>query len=159
MQSCCLDIQKLIMNFSYGAEFTYEELLRDIHFVLDVRDSINRGLFRPICLDKIQQRLVPTPYVHEYPYHPHRNLERVGVFGDVIRYLSYYIRDDFFKRIHSYRTVFERYLSLANCFGLSYWNIIFNKYFIHFEQDDFVAIGLDAYFDIKMSLPILPPGH
>ena len=148
------DCENIIIQFAYNRRFGFDKLFKEINFILDVKDSINSNLFRPCVYDSYQQTLIASPYKEFHPFTPHSSIEPTGIWDDSVKFLSYSLKSEYFSKIHSYRSVFERYLGLLVKHGLSYWNIMFSKYFIKLENDDFHEDQFLFFLDFKSSHPL-----
>ena len=148
------DCEKLIIEFAYKRKFCFDKLFRELEFCIDVKNSINSNLFRACVFDRYQHRFVPSPYREFYPFTPHSSIEPTGIWDDSVKFLSYSLKSEYFSKLRSYRTVFERYLGLLIKNGLTYWNILFSKYFIKLENEDFHKEQFLFFLDFKSSHPL-----
>ena len=130
------DIFELITEFTWGGKICYDNLKDQVLSLIDIRNSIESVFFKEVCFCTVQEKCVVSPYIDFHPFYPWKQLHPLGIWNPKMRYLHYHLSNNYFRRIRGYRMVFVKHLEILFVNGLSYWNYMFDRYFVHIRPSD-----------------------
>ena len=91
------DIQKLILHFTWGRPFCFEELFEQMKFVNIVQASITRVFFSPVVIEVVNGSYIPNPYREGFPHYDTKLLFTESIFDSAILQIPHQLKDTFYR--------------------------------------------------------------
>ena len=132
------DVEKIICSYAWNNLLTFKEIMTDVSFILDIRDSIHTMFLSPIVFDEINTESICSPYIEFHSYYPSHNIMKSTIYSNTLKFLSYHMHDLYFKERRAYRTSFEKNIQLLFMNGFQNWNLMCEKYFLFFRTEHFI---------------------
>jgi hypothetical protein len=152
------DLQSIILEFTYGRRFHFDELYTQMNFVSMIQCNIHPIFFYPVCLDINTGMYVPNPYREGFPHHDTVQIHNSSIFSPEILHIPDQLQNNFFKGRYKGPIVrkFERLFKD----GFKTWNRLFFSFFVDIKKEHLLPEYskmfeiVDSLFPIDTSFPL-----
>ena len=152
------DLQSMILDFTYGRKFYFDELYTQMNFIAMIQNNIHPIFFYPVALDLNTGMYIPNPYREGFAHHDTKQIHNSSIFSPEIMHIPDQLKKTFFKRrykgpiLRKFRKLFQE--------GFETWNQLFFSFFVDIKKEHILPEYskmfeiVDSLFPIDTSFPL-----
>ena len=147
------EIQKIITNFAYGTDETFQDLAKSFKIIEDVNNCIPNVFLAPVTFDGVSNTFIPNPYRESFPFHSLKHLYRNTIFSNLVTFIPEFLRSTYYKNKYK-GCIMKKCVGLQQN-GLKSWNKVYFSFFSKLTEEDFLQKHKNLFSnEFKFLLPL-----